>query len=98
MDLRFNGSDYDPDRDDERLTGQILRVLECMKDGKWRTLDAIASITADPPASISAQLRHLRKPRFGGHTVNKDYLGEGLWAYQLVIKLGKPPFQLEFSP
>lgn len=83
---RFNGPDYIPERDDRRLTGQILRVANCMKDGRWRTLSEIEALTGDPAASISAQLRHLRKKRFGSHTVNKDYLGFGLWTYQLVLQ------------
>ena len=82
---RFNGSDYVPERDDERLTGQILRVATCMMDGQWRGLADIEAITGDPAASISAQLRHLRKERFGGHTVHKEHLGGGLWHYQLVM-------------
>ena len=85
---RFNGSDYVPERDDERLTGQILRVATCMMDGQWRGLADIEAITGDPAASISAQLRHLRKERFGGHTVNKEYLGGGLWHYQLKMNHG----------
>lgn len=80
----FNGSDYLPARDDVRLSGQIERVWDCMKDGKPRTLDQIATITGDPQASISAQLRHLRKDRFGGHTVNKSYVGNGLYFYTLI--------------
>jgi len=82
---RFNGSDYDPERDDPRLTGQLLRIVNCMKDGHWRGLVAIACATGDPPASISAQLRHLRKERFGGHTVNKKHLGDGMYTYQLIL-------------
>jgi hypothetical protein len=82
---RFNGSDYIPERDDRRLTGQLLRVANCMKDGSWRTLSEIEALTGDPAASISAQLRHLRKRRFGAHRVNKDYLGRGLWTYQVVL-------------
>lgn len=84
----FDGSDYDPTLDDERLTGQIKRVWDCMKDGRWRTLEEIATATGDPQASISAQLRHLRKERFGSHTVNKRRRGEptqGLFEYQLQI-------------
>ncbi len=84
----FNGADYVPDRDDRRLTGQLKRVFEVMKDGKWRTLDAIEAATGDHAPSISAQLRHLRKARFGGHTVNRRYLGEGLYEYQLITKSG----------
>ena len=73
---RFNGSDYESKFDDIRLTGQIQRVFDLMKDAQWRTLDEIAATTMDPPASISAQLRHLRKPRFGGHMVLKKNRGE----------------------
>lgn len=86
--VRFDGSDYQPALDDERLSGQILRVFGCMKDERWRTLAEIADATGDPPASISAQLRHLRKERFGSHTVNKRSRGErerGLFEYQLIL-------------
>ena len=84
--VRFNGSDYQPERDNARLTGQLLRVFECMKSGEWRTLDEVAAATGDPPASISAQLRHLRKRRFGSHQVDKRHRGEpanGLYEYRL---------------
>jgi hypothetical protein len=80
----FNGSDYVPDRDDGRLSGQLLRIWELMKDSQWRTLSEISEITGDPPASISAQLRHLRKERFGSHTIEKTYLGNGLYNYRLL--------------
>lgn len=83
---RFNGSDYDSDQDDKRLTGQMLRVFNAMKDGVWRTLGEIESLTGDPQASISAQLRHLRKPRFGGFIVEKRPRGErsnGLFEYRI---------------
>ena len=82
----FNGSDYDHERDHVRLGHQLQKVYDAMKDGKWRSLDGIAKFTGEPPASISAQLRHLRKERFGGHTVNKKYLGDGLYHYQLILK------------
>ncbi len=80
---RFNGSDYNHERDSARLSGQIKRVYDCMKDGAWRTLDDISRITGDPHASISAQLRHLRKKRFGSHVINKQYIDNGLYKYQL---------------
>src|SRR4051812_34643680 len=86
--MDFNGPDYDPEFDRERLTGQILRIFNLMSDGEWRTLGEIQGITGDPEASISAQLRHLRKPRFGCHTLNKRARGDrnaGLWEYQLII-------------
>jgi len=81
--MRFNGSDYVPERDDERLGSQINRVWFAMCDRRWRTLKEISQLTGDPEASISAQLRHLRKPRFGGHCVEKEYVGNGLFKYRL---------------
>lgn len=86
--LRFNGPVYSSRFDLERLTGQLNRIFSLMRDAEWRTLNEISGVTGDPPASVSAQLRHLRKPRFGGHTVNKRHRGErceGLWEYQVVV-------------
>jgi hypothetical protein len=84
--LKFNGADYQPDRDNPRLGNQVLKIIELMKDECWRTLRQISELINEPEASISAQLRHLRKERFGGHTVNKDHLGKGLYTYQLILK------------
>jgi hypothetical protein len=86
--LRFDGDDYVPPRDDPRLTGQYYRIFALMRDQAWRSLPEIERRTGAPPASISAQLRHMRKPRFGGHTVNRRYLGDGLYEYQLVVRVG----------
>jgi hypothetical protein len=59
-----------------------------MKDGKWRSLQEIEIETNDGQASISAQLRHLRKDKFGSHTVSKQRRGaekSGLFEYQLIV-------------
>lgn len=81
----FEGSDYDPGKDKARLTGQILRVYDCMIDGEWRTLAEVEGVTSDPQASISAQLRHLRKDKWGGYILNKRRRGDGgTWEYQLL--------------
>ena len=83
----FNGPVYEQEHDKKRLTGQIKRVFDVMKSGRWFTLDEIHQRTGDPHASISAQLRHLRKPRFGGFEIDKQARGErhrGLWEYRLV--------------
>lgn len=83
---KFNGATYDSAFDDKRLTGQIRRVHAAMIDGKWRTLGEIETLTGDPQASISAQLRHLRKERFGSFIVEKRNRGErehGLYEYRL---------------
>jgi hypothetical protein len=81
---RFDGADYVPARDDARLTGQLRRIVDVMRDGRWRSLREIADRTGDPEASISAQLRHLRKPRFGAHTVERRREGA---TYQYRVEL-----------
>ena len=85
LNLWFDGDDYNHERDSDRLTGQLLRIFEVVKDGRWRTLKEIALLTGDPEASISAQLRHLRKPRFGSHEVEKQYVDRGLYKYRVLI-------------
>jgi len=81
----FNGSNYNPERDNYRLFGQLGRIWETMKDGKWRTLNEISMITRSPESSVSAQLRHLRKKRFGSHFIDKRYEGNGLYEYKLIV-------------
>jgi hypothetical protein len=67
---------------------QLDRIYRAMADGEWRTLDEIAAMTGDPTTSISAQLRHLRKPKFGEHVIEKarhnDAAG-GLFVYRLKV-------------
>ena len=82
----FDGDDYVADRDHHRLTGQILRVKNLMSDGVWRTLHQIAELTGDPESSVSAQLRNLRKTRFGSHNVERRYINNGLYQYSLRIE------------
>ncbi len=77
----FNGADYVPARDDQRLSVQFTTIFELMSDHEWRTLPDIERETSYPQASISAQLRHMRKERFGGHTVARRYIGDGLYEY-----------------
>jgi hypothetical protein len=50
------------------LRDVMLSARECET---WLTLDELAKLTHYPPASISAQLRHLRKPQNGGFAVKK---------------------------
>lgn len=54
---------------------QLNRVAQVMADGEWRDLHQIAYLTGDPPASVSARLRDLRKERFGGHLVERQARG-----------------------
>lgn len=84
--MLFNGPEYKPEFDDLRLLNQIDRVKRLMLDGRWRTLQEIEYETKDPQASISAQLRHLRKSRFGSFVVERRPKGErvaGLFEYRI---------------
>lgn len=88
--IDFEGPDYVREFDQSRLTGQILRVFNLMKDARWRTLGEIADMTGDPQASISAQLRHMRKEKWGLHTVDKRRRGDesvGLFEYKLIVNV-----------
>lgn len=72
------------------LCDVMLSARQCET---WLTLDELAKLTHYPPASISAQLRHLRKPENGGYLVEKRpraatkvLRGEDfgtVWEYQL---------------
>jgi len=81
--LRFDGSDYDHKRDGIRLTGQLERVFDVMKSGEWITLRQLSNKSKCPEASASAQLRNLRKDRFGGFEVEKKYSHMGVFLYKL---------------
>jgi len=66
------------------LSDQLDRVFSLMRDGQWRSLSDIEKATGDPPASISAQLRHLRKKRFGCFVVEKKHMDDGLYLYRVL--------------
>ena len=85
MEVRFNGADYIPERDNGRLKSQYDRVFHLMSDGIPRTLREISQVTGDPESSISAQLRHMRKERFGSHEVVRERQSPGLYKYQLKV-------------
>jgi hypothetical protein len=92
----------DHDHDDLTQLGTIRDLmLEAAARGAWLTLTEIAAPTEFGEASISAQLRHLRKARHGRYRVEKRRrrLGESeagratwLWEYQVL-----PPNQVFLS-
>src|SRR5215813_5548728 len=83
----FDGATYEPEHDQERLAGQLARVLNLMRDGRWRSLREIAEAVHGSEAGVSARLRDLRKKDFGQHTVNRRARGKrdkGHFEYQLI--------------
>jgi len=76
----FDGFHYEPKKDRYRLAGQMQEIFDVIeKADKWLTLDEINEYFWGkwsrrlPEASISAQLRNLRKERFGGHDIKGRY-------------------------
>jgi hypothetical protein len=83
----FDGPEYKARYDRERLKDQQARIRWLMADGAWRTIREISAATGDPEASVSAQLRHLRKNRFGSFVVDREPCGDrrrGLFAYRVL--------------
>ena len=84
--LPFGGATFDAHDDGERLASLLDRVRELMADGEWRTLREIAVECSGSEAGVSARLRDLRKPAFGGVEVERRRRGEpanGLHEYRV---------------
>ena len=99
--FHFDGATFDPAKDTARLTTQMLRVCAFMTDGKWRTLREIGEAVEAPEASVSARLRDLRKPRFGGFTVDRRRRGvedKGLFEYRVAFAWQIAHSGLGFTP
>ena len=74
----------------EVLRDVMLSAGEC---GTWLTLSEISALTRYGEASISAQLRHLRKPQYGAYAIDKHVRKGGavyrnpeqgaVWEYRL---------------
>ncbi len=81
----FGGRTYNKELDGTRLAYQLGMVRMLMSDGQWRTLAQISEAVDAPQASVSARLRDLRKPKFGGLDVEGKRVGVGgLWRYRIV--------------
>ncbi len=79
----FDGATFQPEKDQARLGAQLQRVAKMLLSGKWYTLAEMESLTGDPQASISARIRDLRKPKFGGHDVQHRRRTTGQWEYRV---------------
>lgn len=86
MNDRIFGPAYDKNIDGKRIHNQTLKIRDYMLlvgslgKGHWKTLGEIEEVLKYPQASISAQLRHLRKKEFGSYVVEKRRRGI-LWEY-----------------
>lgn len=76
---------YQPGRTQRETLLMVLRLATQYET--WVTLAELAAKTKFPPASISAQLRHLRKAEYGAWRIEKrrrEWVTEELvWEYRL---------------
>jgi Fic family protein len=89
------GPAYDDKLDGERINKQQARIRNFMLNAGWKTLGEIEGVLNYPQASISAQLRHLRKRRFGSFIVDKQRRGAA-WEYKVSPPKEETAEQLSF--
>jgi hypothetical protein len=68
-----------------RMQNRNKLLYNLMKSGMWFTLDEINAGTGYPTASASAGIRDFRKRDYGLNTVEKEYLGGGIYRYRLLL-------------
>ena len=92
---KFDGKTFEPAKDAKRLGKQLQAVRDVLlrrsRWDAWTTLHGIQSdvwfmrgISASE-ASISARIRDLRKPKFGGYTVERRRISGGLYEYRIKL-------------
>ncbi len=67
------GPTYNQQLDQKRIMSQMNRVRRELEKaaarGEWLTVQQLSARTAAPECSVSAQIRHLRKPQYGNYTI-----------------------------
>ena len=69
--------------DGERLEGQFERVWAIMRDGEYHTIQEVAAKTGDPAQSVARQMGHIRSKARGGHVLEREHWGQGLYAFRV---------------
>ncbi len=80
-----------------RLKRQLVQVYELLLLDDL-TLEELSAKTNAPTSSVSARIRDLRKPRFGGFRVDREHLSNGLYRYMLRSDTGNPEFVYDPLP
>lgn len=81
----FDGDDYQQDRDQVRLSSSLDKIRDFMEGKPPLTVEQVMqgaelkSIT-----STSANIRNLRKEQHGRRVVERTYISDGLYKYQLL--------------
>jgi hypothetical protein len=87
--VTFHGADFQPERDRARLQTQFEMVRAVCSDGAWRTLERLCIELRKrfpsgrfPQQSVYRQMRYLTEH---GFTVERAYLGDGLYQYRAIL-------------
>jgi hypothetical protein len=70
--------------EETRLGTQMAAVYKIMRDGQWHTPPEIMARVVGGTAAITARIRDLRKEKFGGFTIERDYIERGLYRYRMI--------------
>lgn len=69
------------------LLEQKHRIRKIVLKGGWHTLKELSRLTGDSETSISAQLRHMKKPKHGGYVLERKAVhdrSDGLYKYRIM--------------
>ena len=77
---------YVHDRDHDRLASATKKVHAFMLDGQWHEIEEVSLATGYPLGSaLTSRIRDMRKRRFGGHTVECEFVRRGVHRYRVLI-------------
>lgn len=91
----FSGSDYDKRLDQKRLSKELLKVKNIMKDGKWRTKYQIFEQSGCNDFDTCGRMRR-RLKEIPDYTVERRRVGKGgTYEYRFVKILEDMPYWLK---
>ena len=78
--------------DIEIVNAHLAKVRAIMMDGKPHTLVELGAALGcgNITTGVSARVRDLRKPEFGGHTIVSKRVDGGVWQYTMIIDSSAP--------
>ena len=71
----------------ERISGQVEIIRQFIEGKGPMTVDEVMAGTGlKSPTGTSANIRSLRKEKYGSRIVKRTYLGNGLYSFELMPK------------
>ena len=90
----FKGVTYEPQHDFLRLDTQLRRVRDVLLDCEWHTLSELQRRCGGSEAGVSARIRDLRHPEFGGYIIERRRAGPGRGLYEYRMAAGQTEMKL----